>query len=178
MSTNNFSYENILVVCPDFVYGGFCSECEEKGIEENCEHIEQEFDNFYFEEYCNEMRAELADLKVAKNIDWNELNKSDNDRNYTGKIIGEFIVRDKNEDGYKNVYIVIRNGYYSGMNIDYVIEDNYYYESEISKSEENRLDKQVEVLCKKIEKLLRKIGGTEYLKVAQFSNGEAMYKKK
>lgn len=176
MSTNNFKFENILIAIPDFNFTNPCEKCVAEGCEDSCEeqYESEEFDDYAYDEYITEMRNHLDDIKVAKNIGQASLDEYDSDRNYGGKIIYEFDILDKNEFSYKKIYVVIRNGYYKGANIDYAIDDNFSM-SNASNAEMKKLDKQVEVLCKKIEKVLRKYGGTELLKVAQFSNGEAMY---
>jgi hypothetical protein len=130
--------------------------------------------------YVKDMQRAMSKMKVAKNIEWCDLDESNYDRSYEGEIIGAFKIFDKEGFTYKRIDIVISSGYYEGRNIDYVINDI----ADITESmygllekEEKKLDKQTEVLCNKIKKLLKKIGGEEYVKVAQFSNGECMYNK-
>lgn len=180
MSTNNFSFENILVVIPDFNFyheseGCDCEDKDEKGVcKMQGEYVD--FDQYGYEEYKNDMQSYLETMKIAKNIYYNNLDKWDNNN---GRIIGEFIINDKNENHFTKINVVIRNGYYEGANIDYTIDkDRDYYNYPLSASEMFKLDKQLQVLLKKIEKVLVKYGGEEYLKVGQFSNGEAVYKKK
>lgn len=172
MSTNNFSYENVLIAVPEFTFGGICEECEEKGIVVDCEHIEPEFDTFAYDEYVKEVQEQL------KKIGFEACDKSDNDRNYGGTIIAEW----GQEDNcfIKYLQVVIKNGYYSGANIDWTSDGDFCPENEQNKKEvahikalQNKFDRMVA----KTEKILRK-NGTELIKVAQFSNGEAIYETK
>lgn len=173
MSTNNFSFENILVVLPDFNFyhdcesGNSCDgskDCDKKG---ECEG----FDDFAYDEYVKDMQDKL------EKIGFESCDKWDNDRNYGGKIIAEW----GQEDNcfIKYLQVVIKSGYYSGANIDWTVDGDFCPDEESKKEVahvvvlQKRFDKQVE----KLEKILRK-NGTELLKVAQFSNGEAVYKKK
>lgn len=163
MSTNNFSYDNILVVLPDFCLyddrGGFI-----------------EYDNFLFDEYIADMQSRLSKIGLYS------VNKNDNNRNYAGKIISEYLLEDTSHYNMGNVYIevVIRSGYYSGENIDYYIDGDFYVENEESKMQSKiyqSLHKKIDNKCKQIENILKKHGGEQYIKTAQFSNGEAMYQK-
>lgn len=170
MSTNNFKYENVLVVTPDFTFKHDCimSECEE-GCDREGEG--EEFDQWSYDEYKKEMQITLSHIKLPKCIGGGECDRYNNDRSYGGTVIYDFQVYNKDGYIYTSVEVVIRNGYYDGMNIDYTInrEDG---------DDSKKLDKSVTVLCGKIEKVLKKYGGEEYLKVGGFSNGEAIYQKK
>lgn len=176
MSTNNFSYENILVVCPDFSFKHDCvaSECEVEKPED-CQYFgeSEEWDEFSFDEYVDEMRAELA------KIGFEDCDKWENCRD-GGKIISKWGLEDS--DGMiKWLEVVVRSGYYDGQNIDYIIDGDFGLENESNKKQvahyeamNRKFDRQVA----KLEKVLCKYGGTEMLKVAQFSNGEAVYQLK
>lgn len=71
----------------------------------------------------------------------------------------------------KPIYITVESGYYSGMMFD-VDYSNIYdsYEIRETKSLENKIGK----VCRAVEKVLEQYT-TPLLKVAQFSNGEAIY---
>jgi len=175
MSTNNFKYKNVLVVLPDFSFDNRCldEDCEHfesEGI--NCEHVDDyyDFDTEGYNMYKKEMQEKLSAIKLPKCIGGGDSDRYDSDRNYGGTIIYDFSVYNKDGDIYTAVEVVIRNGYYADMNIDYTVNREYG-------DDNSKLDKSIKVLCNKIEKVLKKYGGKEYLKVAQFSNGEAVYQK-
>lgn len=196
MGTNNFSYKNVLIVAPDFRFDNRCldEECPhfeedwaELGSEPTCSHVDTYYD-FDEESYrmwkgdikegLNNLAKEIDKLKTYNNVYYTELDSFDKERDYCGHELFKFVISDKENNTYKEIKIVVRDGYYTGANLDYEIEDVLdWYINPLSKSEEARLDKQVEVLCKKIEKVLKTFG-EEYLKVGQFSNGEALYQKK
>lgn len=169
MSTNNFKFENILVVVPDFRFDNRCmdEECphfEEEGV--HCEHVDTyyEYDIEGYKMWKEDVQEQL------EKIGFSSCDRTDSDRNYSGDIIACFTFYDKH-DYFKEIQVVIRNGYYDGMNIDYIVSDDGCYE------ETKTMKKQVDAKIKKLEKILRK-NGTEMLKVGQFSNGEAVYKRK
>jgi hypothetical protein len=96
------------------------------------------------------------------------------------------------------LYVIIRAGYYSGANLDWDFEiiDNEgneikcgdYYENDFydyieDRKEKNEMKKQQKRIVKKLhkeidklEKMFAKIT-TPYIKIGQFSNGEAIYQK-
>lgn len=169
MSTNNFKYENVLVVLPDFNFyheseGCDCEDKDEKGIcKMQGDYVD--FDKYAYDEYIGDMQSKLEKIGFSSCERW------DNDRNYGGKIIAEWSIYDKN-DNRKDIEVVVRSGYYNGANIDYTItEGDYDY------TETNTMKNKIDSKIRRLEKILRK-NGTEMLKVAQFSNGEAMYQLK
>lgn len=169
MSTNNFKYENILVVIPDFVFDNRCmdEDCEHfesEGV--NCEHVDTyyEYDTEGYDMYVEDLQEQL------EKIGFDGCDKWESGRD-GGKIIADWSIEDK-EGNLKVLEVVIRSGYYDGANIDYTIHDNYG-EFKSNKT----LDKKFEAKCKAVEKILRK-NGKELTKVAQFSNGEAIYQLK
>lgn len=170
MSTNNFKYENILIKCPDFNFGGICEECEKRGIEEDCEHIERDFDKYAYDTYIEDIQDELS------KIGFEACDKYESGRE-GGKIIAEW----GQEDNcfIKYLQVIIRSGYYSGANIDYTIDGDFCPDEENTAEcrHARMLQKQFDKQVARLEKILRK-NGTELLKVAQFSNGEAMYQVK
>jgi hypothetical protein len=168
MSTNNFKFENILVVIPDFKFDNRCmdEDCEHyesEGV--NCEHVDTyyEYDTEGYNMYVKDMQEQLTKIGFTSRDSWNH------DNNYNGYIIADWVIEDK-EGNLKVLEVVIRNGYYDGANIDYTIIEGEY-------TGNKTLDKKFESQVKKLEKLLRK-NGTELLKVGQFSNGEAVYQLK
>lgn len=164
MSANNFKFENILVVLPsfNFDYKKPCNCCDS----EDCEYAEldSQFDENAYHFWIEDMQEQLEKIGFSSCDRW------DRNRNYEGKIIAEWSVYDKN-DNRKDIEVVVRSGYYEGANIDYVIEDDGYYEE--TKANEKKIASKIN----RLEKILRK-NGTEMLKVGQFSNGEAIYKLK
>lgn len=176
MSTNNFSFENILVVLPDFNYDYKkpCKCCED----ENCEYAEldSEFDDLAYNEYIANVQSQLEKIGFESSKD--EWERSYNRSGSIGRIIAKW----GQEDNcfVKWLEVVVRSGYYGGMNIDYTIDGDFCPQDEQNKKEikhiealQKKFDKQVA----RLEKILRK-NGTEMLKVGQFSNGEAVYKLK
>ena len=103
-----------------------------------------------------------------------EISEYINDRSYGGRYVFAVPVYTKGSELYKKIKVYYRGGYYSGANIDYIVGECELYD-EVETLE--TLDAKVERYCKSIEKILRTYG-TELLKVAQFSNGEAVYKVK
>ena len=173
MSTNNFSYDNILVVLPsfDYDYKKPCNCCNK----EDCEfaELDSDFDNIAFDEYIANMQAQL------QKIGFDTCDKWDNDRSYSGKIIARQGLEDKT-GMIVWVEVVVRNGYYSGQNIDYTIEGDFGIENEQNKKDVVHYEimhRKLDRLTEKTRKILLKYGGEQYIKTAQFSNGEAMYQK-
>ena len=173
MSTNNFKYENVLVVCPDFNFyhdseGCDCEDKDEKGIcKMQGEYVD--FDQFGYDEYIGDVQSQLEKIGF------------DSCENYTlhGKIIAKYGMEDT--DGMIVwIDVVVRSGYYDGMNIDYTIDGDFGIENENNKKQVahyEAMHRKLDRLVEKTKKILRK-NGTEMLKVAQFSNGEAMYQLK
>lgn len=144
MSTNNFSFKNILVAIDD----------DQAEI----------FDDYIVPEIQEEL-----ELRFPKG------NRADGyPRNENGKKIFDIPVYLPNGELYKEITVLWRSGYYSGANIDYIIEDSSYrsYEPTSTKT----VDAKVVSTCRAVEKILRR-HGTELRKVGQFSNGEAVYQR-
>lgn len=150
MSTNNFKFENILIVTPDFNFYHESESCDCEDKDENgiCERQGKyvDFDNWAYEEYKKDIQSQL------RNIGFTDCDHSDHERNYPGLIISDWKIEDK-EGNLKILEVVIRNGYYDGSNIDYTIHGNYG-EFKSNKT----LDKKFESKCKAVEKILRKNG--------------------
>lgn len=169
MSTNNFKYDNVLITCPEFCFKHDCvlSECEET-CEREGEY--EEFDQFAYDEYVSDIQSQLS------KIGFESCNKWESGRD-GGKIIASWGQED--DCFVKYLEVVIRSGYYDGMNIDYTI-DGDFCPNEESKAEcrhVNALQKKFDKQVVRLEKILRK-NGQELIKVAQFSNGEAVYQLK
>jgi hypothetical protein len=170
MSTNNFSYRNICVVLPDFKFDNRCMEenCEYFESEgNNCEHVDDyyEFDTEGFKMF----KKEVQDKLVKIGFEPCDRSESNSNRNYEGDVIADWTIYDRN-DNRKDIEVVIRNGYYDGMNFDYNVSDDGCYE------ETKAMAKKVASQIKKLEKVL--IGcGEHIIRVATMSNGEAIYKK-
>jgi len=123
------------------------------------------------------------------------INEFDNERNFCGQYITTKKIEftNINQSIYLKIKAVVRNGYYSGVNLDYDFEivgegvNSYFNDFEINQKDD--LDYQVErgfkTLFKKAKKTLEKeilklekIFGqnSQALKVgARFSNGETIY---
>ena len=168
MSTNNFSWKNVLVVVPDFKFDNRCldEECphfEEEG--EHCEHVDNyyEYDTEGFKEYVEEVQEKLEVLGFES------CDRDDYERNYNGNIISELSYIDSHDNIIATIEVVIRNGYYDGMNIDYTLE----YFMDTTKTTEQK----IKTLCNKVAKVL-KASGTELQQLGTMSNGEGVYKLK
>jgi hypothetical protein len=112
----------------------------------------------------------------------NNVNKWDNvNRNYEGKIISQL---KKNLNNWHIVFdIIVRNGYYSGVNLDWdiMVENiNDYTQYQYGDYQENELPKYVNnyinAKIKSIEKIFKQFSTPLYCK-GVFSNGEAIYAK-
>lgn len=171
MSTNNFSYENICVVVHDTT-DYYCSDCD----------IEQ-FNNSICEE-CGEDMINNTDLIIDSDIDYykDTLEKNINDFSSADKkewygdylLLGKVILERLDSSNYTVIYVTYNPGYHNAACLDYTI-DSKIYEDESDKQAKKE-DKKILLKCKEIEKVLRTLG-TEFQKVGQFSNGEAVYKK-
>lgn len=87
-------------------------------------------------------------------------------------VLGYVDFHKNNGEHYARVYITFNSGYYADACLDYTIErESDYGYIEVNNSTEKKIDSK----CRVIEKVLRGLG-QEVIKVAQFSNGEAVYK--
>jgi len=177
MSTNNFKFENILAVIPDFSFDNRCldEECSHfeedlDGGEPKCEHCDNyyEYDTEGYKMYVEELQGQLSE------IGFEDSSGTDDDSSYSGDYVSSFVFGD-DYNSYKTINVILRSGYYEGINLDYEIDD--YYDGCFTKSKIAKMDKQIASKIVKLEKIIRK-NCTELLKVGQFSNGEALYKLK
>lgn len=152
MGTRNYYHENILVT----------------------REIEDEFDYDCFIEDAQSLLSEKFP-QGYKEDKW----EGNGMRNFEGKIVYAIdIPHETYETGYfvyARVNIVIRGGYYSGANIDYVIEEDPEYQASKLKSTKT-LDKKVEAVCRRLENELPKLGQQLRL-LGTFSNGEGVYER-
>jgi hypothetical protein len=173
MSTNNFKFENVLAVVPDFKIDNRCldEECphfEEEGI--HCDHVSDyyDFDTEGFNMFIDEVKADL--VKVG----FEESSGCDHDRNYNANYIAEKTIYNSKDEAYKKILVLWRAGYYDGANIDYETEDIY---DQDQAKETEFLKSKVAINERKAKRIILK-HCTELLKVGQFSNGEAVYELK
>lgn len=130
---------------------------------------------FLFEDIRNVLEEEFTTDFIKKD-EW------DSNRNYEGKIIAE--INKSVEDEQIIVSIIIRSGYHDGANLDwdarfFVIEDNYQEEYDLDCIDIDKFPKVREEFNKiidRVEKIYSKLS-TPLKKVAQLSNGEAIYQK-
>ena len=188
MSTNNFSFENILVVIPDFNlyhdcqshiddcagHNCDCDNCGLSGQDKECKHKGEyiDFDQFSYDEYVGDLQSQL------EKIGFEASDKRESGRD-EGKIIARYGIEDT-DCMIVWVEVIIRSGYYDGANIDYTIDGDFGIENEQNKKQVahyEAMHRKLDRLVAKTKKILR-ANGTELLKVGQFSNGEAVYKKK
>lgn len=140
----------------------------------------------------------IETLKRDYKIDVREQDcaSSDNDRNYGGWLYGMAYGPDNGSYEYVTVELLTRNGYYDGVNFDYIVGylvngDEYDDEDlegasvynerkgdyvDISKTRVKKLRADAKRITKAIDKTLA--GYTASMKkVGQFSNGEAVYER-
>ena len=129
---------------------------------------------FFYEDTVPSIQADLAKAFKGGSKSDAFLNDYPISRSYGGKEI--FVIPFETSAGYdyKTIKVIVRSGYYSGGNVDYVVEENEYDE-ELPKGTKT-LDARVEFAVRRVEKILRNYG-QELIKVAQFSKGEAVYEK-
>ncbi len=163
MGASNFYYDNILVALPDFnVY------------DDDGEFVF--FDNCSFEEHVSIVQDNMVNaFKKAKNIDVVPIDGDyDKDaRSYPGRVYCRIDIYSNARELYESIDVIVRSGYYDGMNIDYRINgsDEYYlFENRSTKT----LDKKVENVIKKLESVLIK-SGKHLRRVGGFSDGTSVY---
>jgi len=152
MSTNNYYYNNILIVNDDIEGDDFGD-------------MAQDSINYTAEQLNIAIPEGFILTKQRQETNYN--------RNFEGKVI--FIIdyfTPNGQNAYKQIEVVVRAGYYSGYNYDYNVSDLIDTETEYK-----TIEKEIARDIKKIEKVLR-ANGTELTKLGTFSNGEAVYKVK
>lgn len=153
MSTANFSYKNILAVAPDFNFYHVCDE-ESCGVDCERDGDNEGFDDVSYDLWKGDIIYDLKQLGYDE---------------FDGHIF--YTIEDSKSSVYKEIEVVFNKGYYSGMNVDYEIED---FEDDVVDAE--ALDKKLEEVIAQTREIILK-HTTEYIKVASFSNGEAVYEK-
>lgn len=152
MSTCNFAWDNILVAINT-----------------------DDWDDDNFDDLVHSLGEELGEKLGG--IPTNEYEK-DGNRSYPGTVVWYDTIDRADGYEYAKIQVVVRSGYYSGVNIDYtIIEGSERYEIE----EEGRGTKTLARKVESIEKKLRKIlptWGTELRQLGVMSNGQAVYEKK
>lgn len=173
MSTNNFTYRNICVVVHDTTEY-YCEPCEiyqqDNDTCEECGELmrDNHCNDFYgidIENWAGLLAEKIKGFEVPTRRKWTR---------DEALILGSIDIERKNGEDYATIYATYKSGYYCGACLDYIVE----YEDD-SWGDEVRLktlDKKIDVKCRQIAKVLRSFG-TEVRKVAQFSNGEAVYEK-
>lgn len=168
MSTNNFSYENIcIVVHNDTEY--YCESCE---LYQLNDEICKKCNNTMLDNHIEDFQEN--DIENWTNILSNKIKgfHSEVKRRWTKNealILGDCTFYKGNGEHYATIYITYQSGYYAGACLDYTIE----------REDENNLIKTFEDKIFSKEKAIRKVlrtFGVEVVKMAQFSNGEAVYK--
>jgi len=181
--------------------GNFC-----KGNSENiyAVEIEHEFD---YEDLIANLQSSFENAQqngvfdTCKTID--SETEMDCNRSYYGAVICEVTSKTKHYerigDYYISMRIIVRNGYYSGVNLDWecVIHTDYDnledFQDDIEISDwhfdltekgcelyekfvNNWKDKEIEEMTNKVEKILKE-NSIELFVSARFSNGETIYQK-
>ena len=111
-------------------------------------------------------------------------------RSYPSRVIGEIeeTISDSKDDYGITVMLVVRSGYYDGVNLDWIVEftDNSYgdtdnigdimNDTEIYKTTRTKIERAFNKLVNKIEKICEDYS-TPLKVTARFSNGETWYQK-
>lgn len=151
MSTNNFSYKNVCVVLED-VEGDYNGDFWDYNVMNIQYELEQKIKGF-------------VTFSIHK------------DRRFTkdkeALIIGEVDFYKSNGEWYGSLYATIKSGYYSDSCLDWDFE---YENDDYEQNKNLTIEKKIQSRARQIVKIFKKFG-TEVKKVAQFSNGEALYQK-
>jgi len=198
MGTNNFYNRNaskvfaVLMNKEQFVLdenGEETEETEEVPVED--------YDIEFFDEYLQEKLSESKfETWIPTKTTWEE----DSNRNFEGRILGELsIVKNYGDVEIKvEIQAICRAGYYEGANLDWelkyyidgnnvdmeYIEEEFIYQSGMnaglkaiqSKKAYKWLETQGELITEEMERIFTEVS-MPLIKVAQFSNGEAIYEK-
>jgi len=170
MGTNNFLNKNakyFLSSCP-YIYT-----CEIK-------------DDFEYSDLKDNLNCEIDNIK---NYEIEKNDCYDNERNFCGTYINKIIHRLKEASLIINP--IIRSGYYEGCNLDYEIEILDYSGYKVDSIQdlindlkadnlpykliEKSFNKHLKLMVNELEKIFENYS-TPLNKIAQFSNGEAVYK--
>lgn len=129
--------------------------------------------DFDYDDLISNVRSELKDYTDAETFD--------NDRSYPGRVFAE---RDINfsTKWIIEIQLIIRSGYYGGMNLDWEIwardcnEDDKIDYANDGESLPKSLRTRIQAEIKKIEKVYA-VNTPPLICLGVFSNGEAVYKK-
>jgi hypothetical protein len=193
MGTNNFysSGKTIFAVLMDYENEVFDENGEPTGETEmrSCEDYDYE-----------DLKDYTIELMEQSKFSYSDNGNFSNNRNFEGTLLGSLNVDKCFGDICVEVRVnaVIRSGYYEGANLDYEVE--YYtgsgWEDSIdfkydfenhsdmrsglqtiqTKHAERWAEKIADELVEELERIFTQVS-TPYRKVAQFSNGEAVYEK-
>lgn len=198
MGTNNFYNRNaskVYAVLMDKEQNVLDDEGNE--TEETEEVPVEDYDIKFFDEYLQEKIGQSKfESWIPKSTTWEE----DSNRNFEGRVMGELSI-DKNYGDVEikvEIQAICRNGYYEGANLDwnlnfYVdgnsseldeIKEDFIYNSYlnaglksiISAHAEKWASQAEDELVSEMERIFTEVS-MPLIKVAQFSNGEAIYKK-
>ena len=146
MATANFYYENILV---------------SKDVEDD---LDVEDAILSVQNGLEKMAGGCADDR------WH----ADSPRSFGGRVIWEGRLDKEYVDGsliYAEVRVIVRSGYYEGINFDYEVDRDVEYEDV---TETKKMEAKLNTMIRRVEKVLKE-NGDELRRVATFSNGETIY---
>lgn len=160
MSTNNFYFKNFLYTVDDT---------------DDIDDIEYEFtkDNVLDDLEADEYLTSRC-KGVQSGIDSDEL------RSYPSSHLQEYLVDEsKKYNNFFTIEVVVRSGYYSGYNFDVNIVEYDIWGNLLNVNSKDfemttKQEKQLNRILDRISRVLKN-HTTELRKVAQFSNGEAVY---
>lgn len=131
-----------------------------------CVVVENTGDSMDFDFQLEDWRQQLSNIKGFEPCQREHWTKDE------AYIIGTISFYKNDGTFYADLCATYKDGYYSDGCLDYVIEyDTYLDDDKHIKS----IEKKIQSKCNAIAKVLRTLG-IEVVKVAQFSNGEAVYK--
>lgn len=87
-------------------------------------------------------------------------------------IIGSVDFHKTNGEHYATIYITYKSGYYAAACLDYLTEYSDEYEEKRIKSLEAKIEAKTRRIIKRLSSF-----GQRVIKIGQFSNGEAVYRK-
>lgn len=121
---------------------------------------DEEYYDGYVEDSAEFLKEKIKGLEVQVPAKW-----LGND----SRVLGYVDFERSNGEHYARIYITLNSGYYADACLDYVVERED--DSVLLNTIETKIDSKGRAIAKALRTM-----GQEVIKVAQFSNGEAVYK--
>lgn len=149
MGTVNFAWDNILVAVET-----------------------DDWDDGEYDDFIDRLGEQLGEKLGGVPTDEYE---KDGNRSYPGRVVWYDTVNRADGYEYAKIQVVVRSGYYSGINIDYTIEEgSERFEIEEEGRGTKTLERKVRTIENKLKRILPKFG-ERLVQLGSFSNGEAIY---